>query len=337
MKHCGEKNSSRNWKALLPSAIVVCLLSISLTSVAQTIALVGPLRMADSPLGLVVADYVGRQVVIVDPTTLEITDAVPIYTDDTLLDRGKPLSVGWMNGRLYVGEERTGLIQVFEKTGGKKNPGNKNPKKQAKWIQVSPSLTTAALGQPSAMAADESQGLLFVASKLEKAVLVFDADGNLLRTIGEEGSAAPLGKPQGIALDLSGERIYVSDDGFEVCTWMGCTPGSVIQVYDYSGQSLGSINGDGSSGLSFSRVQGVAVDDSGRVFMADSYRNEVLVFEEGSPNSWSAVGTLGTRGTGPGQLLLPTGVFSDSVGSRILVANTMVGRIEVFATGELAQ
>ena len=116
---------------LLLGTITAFLLSAPLPSIAQTLELVGPLRMADSPFGLVVADYLGRQVVIVDPTTLEITDAVPIYTDHKSRDRGKPLSVGWMNGRLYVGEEGTGLIQVFEKTSGKKNPKNKNPKKQA--------------------------------------------------------------------------------------------------------------------------------------------------------------------------------------------------------------
>ena len=95
------------------SAITAFFLSTPQISTAQTLELVGPLRMADSPLGLVVADYVGGKIVIADPDTLKITDAFPIYTDATMLERGKPLSVGWMNGRLYVGEERTGLIQVF--------------------------------------------------------------------------------------------------------------------------------------------------------------------------------------------------------------------------------
>ncbi len=188
------------------SAITALFLSTPQISIAQTLEMVGPLRMADSPLGLVVADYVGRQVVIVDPDTLEITDAVPIYTDETLLDRGKPLSVGWLNGRLYVGEERTGLIQVFEKTGGKKNAKNKNPNKQAEWVQVSASLTANPILQPSAIAADETRGLLFIASKLDGAVYVLDAAGGLIRTIGGAGSSAPLGKPQGIALDVAGVR-----------------------------------------------------------------------------------------------------------------------------------
>jgi DNA-binding beta-propeller fold protein YncE len=294
--------------------------------------------MAESPLGLVVADYVGRQVVIVDPTTLEVLDALPIYTDDTQLDRGKPLSVGWMNGRLYVGEEYTGRIQVYAygklKKGGIKDASSIN--KGAQWVQTSSSLTAAPLIQPSAIAADEVQGLLFVASKGEKAVLVLDADGNLLRTIGAPGSADPLGKPQGIALDTVGSRVFVSDDGIENCTWMGCSLSSAIQVYNYDGLLLASIDGsDGNAGYQFSRAQGVALDAAGHVYLADSYRHEVMVFEEFTSNSFSALGLLGGKGSGPGQLLLPTGVFVDAATSRMFVANTMLSRIEVFGMEDL--
>lgn len=330
-------------RKFLLGAIAASLLSAPLIPNAQTLELVGPLRMADSPLGLIVADYVGGQVVIVDPATMQVTDAVPIYTDDTMLERGKPLSVGWLNGRLYVGEERTGLIQVFRKTGGKKNTSNRNPRKQARWmkqarwIQVSSSLTAVPIGQPSAIVADEALGWLFIASKIDGVVYVLDDAGTVLRTIGGPDSLAPLGKPQAIALDPAGQRIFVSDDGFETCSWMGCSASSLVQVFDYSGQPLGSISGSGSSGLKFSRVQGVARDNDGRVFIADTFRNEILVFAESSPNSWSAIATLGTKGAAPGQLLLPTGVFSDTAGARLLVANTMLGRIEVFATEGLPQ
>ena len=133
MTHCRKRTRSRSWITSLLGALAAFLLSAPMS--AQTVELVGPLRMAESPLGLVVADYVGGQVVIVDPATMVVTDAFPVYSNEPLLDingdpvfdvngdpvfqTGKPLSVGWMNDRLYVGEERTGLIQVFEKTGGK--------------------------------------------------------------------------------------------------------------------------------------------------------------------------------------------------------------------------
>lgn len=330
-------------RKFLLGAIAASWLLTPLVSIAQTLELVGPLRMADSPLGLLVADYVGGQVLIIDLATMQITDAVPVYTDDTKLERGKPLSVGWMNGRLYVGEERTGLIQVFKRLGGRKNAGNRNPRKQARWVkrarwvQVSSSLAAAPIAQPSAIVADEALGWLFIASKIDGAVYVLDAAGTVIRTIGGPGSLAPLGRPQAIALDPAGQRVFVTDDGFEKCGSMGCSTSSLVQVFDYSGRPLGSISGSGGSGLRFSRVQGVARDNDGRLFIADSYRNEILVFAERGTNSWTAIGTLGKKGVAPGQLLLPTGVFSDSAGARILVANTMLGRIEVFTTLDLAR
>jgi DNA-binding beta-propeller fold protein YncE len=334
MRHRRNRTCPRNRAAWLLAVLSV----FTGPLYAQTAGIVGPIRMVESPHGLMVADYVGRQVAIVDPATMQVMESLPIYTDDTLLERGKPLSIGWLNGRLYVGEERTGRIQVFELVGGKRNDKpSKNPKKQPVWTQVLPSLTVEPVPQPSAIATDEAHGWLFVSSKIDQAVYVFDEAGTLVNTIGDVSSAAPLGKPQGVALDVASQRVFVSDDGFETCTWMGCSQGSLVKVFNYDGLPLGSISGDGSAGLAFSRVQGVTLDDTGRVFIADSYRNEILIFAEGDPNTWAAAGTLGSRGAAPGQLLLPTGVQYESTGTRLFVANTMPGRIEVFDTAGAAQ
>lgn len=309
-------------------------------SSAQTLEFVGPLRMAESPLGLVVGDYVGRKVVIMDPVSMQAQAALPIYTDETQATAGKPLSVAWMNNRLYVGEEYTGRIQVFGYGKPKKHGVKDSPVLDGKsqWVQTSASLTAEPIGQPSAIVADEGQGLLFVASKVEKAILVLDADGNIVRTIGGPGTAAPLGNPQGIALDRVGQRVFVSDDGIEKCTWMGCSLGSAIQVYDYDGALLAAIDGTtGDAGQKFSRAQGVALDDAGHVYLADSYRHEVLVFDEVSPNIFGSLGVFGGKGTAPGQLLLPTGVLFDAATGRTLVANTMLTRIEAFDMEDLVQ
>lgn len=362
MTHCRRMTCSRSWKTSLLGALTAFLLSAPIS--AQSLEMAGPLRMAASPLGFIVADYVGGKVVIVDPATMLVTDAFPVHSNDPLLDingdpvldvngdpvfrTGKPLSVGWMNGRLYVGEERTGLIQVFEKIGGKKKPKNKKPKdkkpkdkknkKQAEWVKVSASLTTFQIPQPSAIVADESRGWLFIASKIGSVVYVVDETGLLIRTIGDADSAALLGKPQAIALDMMGSRVFVSDDGIEKCGSLGCSIGSAIKIYDYEGLLLGAIDGNsGNAGYKFSRAQGVALDSVGRVYLADSFRHEVLVFEETTPNNFSALTLFGGKGAGPGQLLLPTGVLSDPASSSILVASTMLGRIEVFATEGLAQ
>ncbi len=353
----------RNFRvAVIAFVITACLLFAPQLSLAQALALAGPLRMANSPFGLLVADYVGGKIVIVDRASMEATSTFPVYSNAQLLDingdpvvdangdpvfrHGKPLSVGWMNGRLYVGEERSGLIQVFENTGGKKLK-NKKPKdikpkkkpgKSAVWVKVAASLTDFPVPQPSAIAVDELRGWLFVSSKSNGAVYVIDEAGTLIKTIGDAQSAAPLGRPQAIALDTLGARVFVSDDGIESRSGMGRSLSSAVQIYDYDGLSLGIIDGrTGNAGYHFSRAQGVALDSDGRFYLADSYRHDVMVFGELSPNKFGALAVLGGKGSGPGQLLLPTGVLSDPDAARILVANTMLNRIEVLATGSTGQ
>jgi len=296
-------------------------------------AVVGPLRLSDSPYGLVVGDYVGNQVLFLDRGTMQATSWIPIYTDSTQAAQGKPLSVGWMNDKLYVGEELTGRIQVFEWAiiGGKKK------KSEYGWVQASASLTVEPIVQPSAVVADPAAGLLFVASKGQKQVLVLDAAGNLVRTIGGPGSAAPLGNPQGLALDIARQRVLVSDDSFIKSGSLGTTMYAVVQVYDYAGTPLGKVDGStgaGNTAYRFARAQGVALDAAGRVYVADSYRHEVLVFAESSttPNTFTALAKLGGKGVEPGMLLMPTGVYVDAAASKVYVANTMLGRVEVFNT-----
>lgn len=291
-----------------------------------------PIRITESPQGLMVGDYVGYSVVFLDPSTLAVTDTITVT--------GKPLGVAWMNGRVYVGDERSGNIEIYEKTSsGMKNTKNqKNSKKVDGWVQVSASLTGASLERPSDIAVDEELGLLFVASRLGKMVQVLDETGALIRTIGAADSTNPVGRPQGLALDRAGQRIFVSDDGAEECTWMGCAPASLVHVYDYNGNFLGAISGNsGQAGYEFSRIQGVTVDSTGRVYLVDSYRGQVLVFDEVSTNSWTGIGTFGSKGAGVKELLLPMDVIVDEATSTIYATNTMKGRVEVFTMADMVQ
>lgn len=295
-------------------------------------AMAGPMRIADSPLGLIVGDYVGHGVVIVNPVTLALEETVPVT--------GKPLGVAWMNGRIYVGDEKTGAIEVYGIVGSaKKNAKNKKiGKKVLEWVQVSASLTGSAIEGPSDIAADESLGLLFVASKGDKTVYVLDEGGTVVRTIGGPGSTNPVGRPQGLALDRVGQRLFVSDDGVQSCTWMGCSTSSLVQVYDYNGNFLGAISGDsGQESFGFSRAQGVTVDSNGRVYLVDSWRGQVLVFDEVGANSWTGIGTFGSKGAGVKEFLLPHDAIVDEATSTVYVTNTMKGRVEVFDLGDMVQ
>jgi DNA-binding beta-propeller fold protein YncE len=288
-----------------------------------------------------VGDYVGGNVVFLDPETLALQDTLPLPVEDQgpgPILRTKPTGVAFMNGRFYVGDERSGFIQVYVKPGAIKPNGKvrKNPKKVGKWKLVSANLTGFAIGGPSDIVADEALGLLFVASKGDKTIYVVDETGAVIRTIGGPGSASPVGQPQGLALDRAGQRMFVSDGGAEVCTWRGCAPASLVRVYDYNGNFRGEISGDsGQENFEFSRVQGVTVNSLGHVYLVDSFRSQVLVFDEVSTNSWAGIGTFGSKGTGPKQLLLPMDVVVDEASSGVYVTNSMQGRVEVFAFGDM--
>jgi hypothetical protein len=332
-----RRNNTRSRRRGMQVAIVIAVamvlalagsLAQAQTSPEPTMA--GPVRLSESPMGLLVGDYVGYSVLILNPRTLAVEDIVPIT--------GKPLSVAWMNGRVYVGDEKTGLIEVYEKSGkGKSNvKKSQNPKKMIEWKQVSANLTGSPVPQPSDIAVDESAGLLFIASKLDKTVSVFNQAGALVRIIGDAGSATPLERPQGLALDRTGQRIFVSDDSVNLCSgWFSCALGAVI-VYDYDGNLLGVIPSDDQPDtFKFGRAQGLAVDHTGRVYLVDSFRSEVLVFEETEANKWTGIGRFGTKGAGVKQLLLPMDVMVDEKKSKIYVTSTMTARIEVFAMGEM--
>ena len=330
-----RRNITRSPRRAVQGAIVigVAMFLALAGSLAQAQAspeptMAGPVRLSESPMGILVGDYVGYRVLILNPGTLAVEDIVPITS--------KPLSVAWMNGRVYVGDEKTGLIEVYEKSGkGKENAG-KPKKKVLKWKQVSANLTGSPIPQPSDIAVDESAGLIFIASKLDKTVSVFDQKGTLLRIIGDTGSEAPLERPQGLTLDHAGQRIFVSDDSVNMCSgWFSCALGAVV-VYDYDGNLLGAIpSDDQTDAFKFGRAQGLAVGHAGRVYLVDSFRSEVLVFEETETNSWTGIGRFGTKGAGVKQLLLPMDVMVDEKNSKIYVTSTMTARVEVFMMAEM--
>jgi DNA-binding beta-propeller fold protein YncE len=328
MKFAGFSQNRWFITGLVCAALALQSVAVAQTSSGATMS--GPMRITDSPLGLFVGDYVGQKLVVVDPETLATIDTVPLT--------GKPMGVVWMNDLVYVGDERSGTIAVYESSGDKKNNKNlRNPKKVVEWVQVAADLTGFVIGGPSDIVADESTGWLFVASVTDQVVYVLDESGALVRTIGGSDSADPLGKPQGLALDRAGQRIYVVDGGPRNCGSFGSCF-SEVRVFNYLGDSLGLISGKSQpENFRFSRAQGLTVDSFGDVYLVDSWRGQVLVFEEAVANSWTGIGTFGSKGSGVKQLLLPMDVVVEIASSTIYVTNSMKGRVEVFSFGDMVQ
>jgi DNA-binding beta-propeller fold protein YncE len=83
-------------------------------------------------------------------------------------------------------------------------------------------------------------------------------------------------------------------------------------------------------GTRFSRPQGLAVDDSGHVFMVDCYSGEIMVFDR---YTGQTLKTMAGYGTDPGQLRLPLDMVMNPSTKDIYVTNNRSATIEIFEKG----
>ena len=77
----------------------------------------------------------------------------------------------------------------------------------------------------------------------------------------------------------------------------------------------------------FSRPQGLAVNEQGHVYVVDSVRGQVLVFDRDTQQGVTIIGSLGP---GPGQLQLPLDIIIDGASKDLHVTSNRNRRIEVF-------
>jgi len=160
-------------------------------------------------------------------------------------------------------------------------------------------------------------GFVYVVDSLASQVKVFGPDGQLARQFGGPGRlAGQFEFPTGIAVTPAGE-IFVSDQRNER-----------IQVFDASGAFLRKFGGPLGmlgSNTTFGRVQGLLADAQGRIYLADSFRGVVTVVN----STGTILGSLGTFGSGPGQLAGPASLVIDR-NNRLLVAAPGNTRVEVY-------
>ena len=106
-----------------------------------------------------------------------------------------------------------------------------------------------------------------------------------------------------------------------------CRSAAVI-IYDYQGMHLATVAGNQSGGYDFSRPQGLAVNSQGLIYLVDSFRGQVLVFDR---ETQLGVATLGEAGKGPGQLLLPLDILIEPNSNDVYITNNRNRRIEVYS------
>ncbi|UCH95302.1 MAG: NHL repeat-containing protein [Candidatus Aminicenantes bacterium] len=264
-----------------------------------------PIRLTMTPEGnLLVSDYQLGMIVTVDHKTLKATRWFPV--------EGRPLGVAYARGHIYVGNASKGCVEVYAR-GGKK------------LYQLG--SVGEPIKQPTDIAIDENKGYVFVVDGSAKKVKVFDWKGKFIRFFpGLDPNNEELTNPTGITLDPANKEVFVSDYGDRIKYIY-----PRIQIFDYNGNLLDTIPGKkGMFGLRFSRPQGLAVDESGHVFMLDCYSGEIMVFDR---YNGQTLKTMAGYGTDPGQLRLPLDIVINPTSKDIYVTNNRSATIEIFEKG----
>ncbi len=199
--------------------------------------------------------------------------------------------------------------------------------------------TPGQFNQPHGLAVD-SKGNIYVADSAKHQVLVFGPDGALLREIGGLGSGpGQFNEPHGLAIDKD-DNLYIADtwnaridkfdpNGVFLKSWGQGQP-------DQSGRLLtmtdGTEAGNAAAPLGFYGPRGVAVDDQGSVYVADTGNKRIVVTDaEGNfKYQW------GYAGAGLGQFNEPIGLALDGQGN-LYVGDTWNGRIQVFGRDQQGQ
>jgi len=168
-------------------------------------------------------------------------------------------------------------------------------------------------------------GKIYVTDENNHRIQIFDATKTYLATIGVTGVSgidnSHLKFPDGVAVDSSG-KVYVAD-----------TDNQRIQIFPAGGtiatSTIGVTGVFGSANNKFSFPSGIAVDSSGKVYVADTGNHRVQIFPAGGTIATSTIGVTGVFGSANNKFNSPSGIAVDSSGN-IYVADTGNHRIQIF-------
>jgi uncharacterized protein (TIGR03437 family) len=201
--------------------------------------------------------------------------------------------------------------------------------------------TKAQLNFPTGMAVDSS-GNIYIADSLNRRIR--KVSGGTISTIGGNGvlsysgdggpaTSAELNTPQAVAVDSSG-NIYIADTLNNVVRKVS----SSGTITTFAGNGTAGYGGDGgaASAAQLNRPQGIAVDASGNVYVADSQNARVRKISGGTISTVAGSGTPGYGGDGAAataaQLFVPIGIAVDSAGN-LYIADFTNNRVRKVSTG----
>src|SRR5450755_846811 len=207
------------------------------------------------------------------------------------------------NDRLFVSDPGLRHVLVF----------NKDHKPE--------DVITDGMEEPSGLALDTQNRLLYVSDVSLDQILVYDADTfKLKRKMGTTGHKHELttpgdfAKPTGLAVDKEG-NLYVAD-----------TLNDRIEVFDADGKFISTFGKAGDGPGYFARPKGVTVDSDGHVWVADGMQDRVQVFT----NEGQLLITMGGHGLLPGMYQGLVNIAADNKRNRIYTSEIYPGRVQEF-------
>ena len=259
-----------------------------------------PYGMAvDSKNNLYVADQKVGAIFIFNTETRE----VELIKNKTHAHFGRIIGLAMDDGdRLFVSDPGLRHILVFDST--------------HKAVDV----ITDGMVEPSMLALDRENRLLYVSDIELDQVLVYDADSfKLKRKIGTTGhkheltSAGDFAKPSGVAVDSDG-NLYVCD-----------TLNNRVEIFDADGKFISAFGKSGDGPGYFARPKGIATDSDNHIWVADGMQDRVQVFNQDQ----QLLITFGGHGLLPGMF---QGIVSLAIdkNNRVFTSEIYPGRVQQF-------
>jgi uncharacterized protein (TIGR03437 family) len=201
---------------------------------------------------------------------------------------------------------------------------------------------SAALSFPTGVAVDSS-GNVYIADSLNRRIRKLASGGNISTVAGNgnysysgdsgQATSAQLNTPQAVASDSSG-NLYIADTVNNVVRKV--TAAGVISTIAGNGTAGSGGDGGAATSAQLRSPQGIAVDASGNVYVADTQNARVRKISNGTINTVAGSGTVGSGGDGgaatSAQLNIPTGLAVDGAGN-LYIADFSNNRIRKVTPG----
>lgn len=169
------------------------------------------------------------------------------------------------------------------------------------------------LQQPTGVAWDEEEGVLFVTDTGTQSIKAFTPKGELVLDFGERGTeGGQLNFPTYLSLPGNSELLVTDSLNFRV------------QRFSTEGEFLDSFGKNGDRVGDFARPKGVAVDALGHIYVVDALFHGVQIFNR----EGMLLLAFGEQGQGEGQFWLPNGIHVTR-DNMIFVADSYNQRVQV--------